>query len=72
MRIHERKEECYRQVAAGIETIDAIFEQLYGTRAPQVGMAGLWMVVGYLDLLQAEGRVMVETIEKVWHFHLVA
>ncbi|CAN5786643.1 MBL fold metallo-hydrolase [soil metagenome] len=71
MRIHERKEECWRQVAAGVETVATIFEQLYGARAAQVGMAGLWMVVGYLDLLQAEGRVTVETIRNVWHFHPV-
>ncbi len=70
MRIHERKEECWHQVAAGAETITAIFDQLYGARAAQVGMAGLWMVVGYLDLLQAEGRVTVETVDGVWHFRL--
>ncbi|MCX6050105.1 MAG: MBL fold metallo-hydrolase [Chloroflexi bacterium] len=68
MRIHARKEECWRQVVAGVETVADLFEQLYGARAQQVGMAGLWMVVGYLDLLQAEGRLTVETINNVWHF----
>ena len=44
--------------------------QLSEAQAQGVGMAGLWMVVGYLDLLQAEGRVMVETIDGVWHFRV--
>jgi glyoxylase-like metal-dependent hydrolase (beta-lactamase superfamily II) len=70
-RIQARKEECWRHVAVGASTVAAIFEQLYGARARQVGMAGLWMVVGYLDLLQAEARVMVETVDGVWHFRVI-
>lgn len=67
-RIHERKEECWQQVTAGIDTVAAIFARMYGVRAQNVGMAGLWMVVGYLDLLEAEGRVTVETKDRVWHY----
>ncbi len=69
-RIHERKEECWRHVASGAETAAMVFERLYGPRAQGVGMAGLWMVVGYLDLLEAEGRVTAETADRVWHFHV--
>ena len=67
-RIHERKEECWKQVVDGVDTVAAIFERLYGARARSVGMAGLWMVVGYLDLLEAEGRVTVEITDKVWRY----
>ena len=70
IRIHERKAECWQHVAAGAQTVAMVFERLYGPRTPAVGMAGLWMVVGYLDLLQAEGRVTVETIDGVWHFQV--
>ena len=69
-RIQARKEECWRHIASGAATVAMVFERLYGPRAQAVGMAGLWMVVGYLDLLQAEGRVTVETIDGVWHFHV--
>jgi len=69
-RIQARKEECWQQIASGAKTAAMVFERLYGVRAQAVGMAGLWMVVGYLDLLQAEGRVAVETVAGVWHFHV--
>jgi hypothetical protein len=30
--------------------------------------AGLWMLIGYLDLLQAEGAIVQETVDGVWHY----
>ncbi len=70
-RIHERKEECWRHIAAGVSTVADLFERLYGPRARMVGLAGVWMVVGYLDLLQAEGRVAVDTIDGVWRYRVI-
>lgn len=67
-RIHERKEECYRHVAAAAATVAAIAELMYGARLGQVGLAAFWMVVGYLDLLQKEGRVEVDARNAVWQY----
>jgi glyoxylase-like metal-dependent hydrolase (beta-lactamase superfamily II) len=67
-RIQQRKEECLRHLVAGATTVLALFERLYGPRIAEVGLAGLWMVVGYLDLLTAEGRAAMEPINGVWHY----
>ena len=67
-RIEERKEECYRHLVAGARTVAELFPLLYGARDGLVGPAGLWMAVGYLDLLVAEGRVEAVRHERVWRF----
>jgi glyoxylase-like metal-dependent hydrolase (beta-lactamase superfamily II) len=67
-RIEERKEEAYRHLVAGAATVAELFPQLYGARASLVGPAGLWMTVGYLDLLVAEGRVEADRQQRVWRF----
>lgn len=71
-RIQQRKEECWRYIADGASTVLTLFERLYGPRATEVGLAGLWMVVGYLDLLEAEGRVAVEPVNRAWHYRALA
>ena len=68
MRIRERTEECWRLLAAGTSTVAALFDHLYGARGTAVGLAGLWMVVGYLDLLVAAGRATVAVQDRVWHY----
>lgn len=69
-RIHQRKQECWRAVASGAGTVAEVFQQLYGARAKQVGPAGLWMVVGYLDLLLAEGAVTVDEVDGLWRYQV--
>lgn len=67
-RIHHRKEECYGLVKRGVNTVADIFKEMYAYLPLEHGMVGLWMVLGYLDLLRAEGRVS-ETIEgRVWYY----
>jgi glyoxylase-like metal-dependent hydrolase (beta-lactamase superfamily II) len=68
LRIEERKEECWRALVAGATTVADLFQQIYGARAALVGPAGLWMTVGYLDLLLAEGRVAVQRAAKLWRY----
>jgi glyoxylase-like metal-dependent hydrolase (beta-lactamase superfamily II) len=67
-RIHERKEDCWRFLAAGASSVAEVFTRLYVERARQVGMAGVWMTLGYLDLLEAEGRLHRETRQGVWRY----
>ncbi|RIK43265.1 MAG: hypothetical protein DCC55_06165 [Chloroflexi bacterium] len=71
-RIHQRKQECWRFVAAGSATVAEIFQRMYGARASAVGPAGLWMVVGYLDLLAGERRLTVDEADGVWRYRAVA
>lgn len=67
-RIHQRKEECYQLIAAGYHTVAELVEQMYGHYPLQHRFAGLWMLIGYLDLLQAEGRVTERVVDGVWHY----
>ena len=68
-RIARRKEECLEKIEAGHHTISALFPAMYGSRDPaRAGLAGLWMLVGYTDLLLAEGRITCEVVENVWTF----
>lgn len=68
-RIVRRKEECLEQIVAGRHTIAALFPAMYGNRDPaRAGLAGLWMLVGYVDLLLAEGRITREVVDNVWYF----
>jgi len=70
-RIFERKNECLGWVEAGSSTLAELLDKMYAHRAIQFRFAGLWMLVGYLDLLMSEGVVKQRTINKVWHYSLV-
>lgn len=65
-RIHQRKEECCQQIRNGAVTVAELFQRMYGAPATVMGMAGLWMALGYVDLLVAEGRVEMRTEEATW------
>jgi glyoxylase-like metal-dependent hydrolase (beta-lactamase superfamily II) len=67
-RIHQRKAEAYSLIQQGHHTAYALMNQMYAHYPPAFRFAGLWMLIGYLDLLEAEGVVVVETIDGVWHF----
>lgn len=67
-RLLARKAECLGYVRDGIDTIPALVERMYAHQPRGVRLAGLWMLVGYLDLLIADGLVVEETIDGVWHY----
>ncbi|MCL4858908.1 MAG: MBL fold metallo-hydrolase [Caldilineaceae bacterium] len=71
-RIRSRADECLHHVQAGAATVADLFTRLYGDRAARVGAAGLWMAVGYLDLLVAEGRLAAErgAASGAWRYRL--
>ncbi|MCB8942306.1 MAG: MBL fold metallo-hydrolase [Ardenticatenaceae bacterium] len=67
-RIHQRKMECWQLVADGHETMADLVNIMYAHYPPQARFSGLWMLVGYLDLLKAEGLVVERPIGEVLHF----
>lgn len=67
-RIAERTAECLDLVRAGYETIPGLVEAMYAHHPPGSRLVGLWMLVGYLDLLIAEGAVVEQTVDGVWHY----
>ena len=71
-RIKRRKLQCLKAVEAGHHRLVDLTDYLYANRDPALRFAGLWMVVGYLDILQAEGMVDMVSIDGVWHYNLTA
>ena len=68
-RIHERKEETYRLLDDGPQTAVSLLEIMYAHYPPNLRFAGLWMLVGYLDLLENEGRVTAVQTHGVIQYH---
>ena len=67
-RIMKRKAECLDWVRQGYDTAVTITQHMYANRPTTIMFAGLWMVVGYLDLLLAEGKITMQEINGVHHF----
>ncbi|WP_420644796.1 MBL fold metallo-hydrolase [Candidatus Leptofilum sp.] len=67
-RIHKRKDEALTLIQQGHHTAYALMNEMYAHYPPAFRVAGLWMLIGYLDLLQAEGKIEVETVGSVWCF----
>ncbi len=67
-RLHARKEQCFDMVKSGADTIPKITEAMYSHASESGWFLGLTMVLGYLDLLSAEKRIVRTVIDGVWHF----
>lgn len=65
-RIATRKAECLEHVRAGVQTAFDIHQLMYPYPSPDVNMAELWMVVGYLDMLDEEGLITRRTVDGTW------
>jgi glyoxylase-like metal-dependent hydrolase (beta-lactamase superfamily II) len=67
-RIEARANECLTYIQAGASTVADLFARLYTGRITIPSPAGLWMTVGYLDLLVAQGRVTMQEEQGLWHY----
>ena len=56
-RIAQRKEECLTLIQNGVQSVADLLLAMYPNYPPRFRFAGLWMVIGYLDLLKAEDRI---------------
>jgi glyoxylase-like metal-dependent hydrolase (beta-lactamase superfamily II) len=70
-RIVSRKQECLHLLADGYDTVAQLVDKMYAHLPVQFRFAGLWMAIGYLDLLKAEGEVEEEESNGVWHYRLL-
>lgn len=68
-RIAGRKAQCLELIRAGQTTIPQLLESMYAHQPPAGRVAGLWMMIGYLDLLLGEGVVREATRDGVRHYH---
>lgn len=67
-RIRKRKEQCFELVAAGNQTILDITNIMYAHFPEDSRITGFAMVLGYLDLLMDEGRIVCDEVDGVWQF----
>lgn len=67
-RIEQRKSECEMLIKAGNHTLPVITDVMYGHYPPSAKFTGLSTILGYTDLLIAEGKI--EQVEKngIWHY----
>jgi glyoxylase-like metal-dependent hydrolase (beta-lactamase superfamily II) len=65
-RIEDRLNECLAYTDEGRRTVAALMAAMY---PDQLHLIALWMLVGYLDLLEVEGRVEVRVVDGVWNYY---
>ena len=64
----QRRAECLDFVRAGLSRIPELLDAMYAHQPPATRLAGLWMLVGYLDLLIEDGLAIQEEHDDVWHY----
>jgi glyoxylase-like metal-dependent hydrolase (beta-lactamase superfamily II) len=68
-RIYLRKEECLSWIKAGFHTPVELLDKMYTYQSGAFRFTGLWMLIGYLDLLEMDGTVRREMKKGVWHYY---
>lgn len=67
-RIQTRKQEALNHIRQGCQTVIELVNIMYAHYPENARIAGLWMVVGYLDLLKTEGAVEERETGGVWRY----
>ena len=71
-RIAQRTEQCYGLIAEGHDNFGALLDAMYGTTAATDRFSALGMLVGYLDLLEADGLIKGRTRDGVLSYRATA
>ena len=69
-RIIGRQARCLDLISSGQTTIPELLDSMYTHQPPESRVAGLWMLLGYLDLLLADGAIVEEVIGGVNHYRI--
>ena len=54
----------------GVDTAAALIKKMYAGRPIQIQFAGMWMLIGYLDLLVDDGAISVHHDDKLLRYCL--
>jgi glyoxylase-like metal-dependent hydrolase (beta-lactamase superfamily II) len=68
-RIERRKAECLEWIKAGYHIPVALLDKMYAHHPEGFRLTGLWMLIGYLDLLELDGSVRREIEGGLWHYY---
>ena len=64
-RIHDRKEKCFRLIQSGTSSFMGLLDGIYKER---VNNATMFMVIGFLNILESEGRIRREMVDDKWAY----
>ena len=67
-RIGRRKAKTLTLIGRGYDTVNKLVDEMYSHYPSAYRLVGLWMQVGYLDLLLADGAIREETIDGLWRY----
>jgi glyoxylase-like metal-dependent hydrolase (beta-lactamase superfamily II) len=67
-RIQQRRDECLELIRDGLQTVPQLVDKMYAHQPPDGRLAGLWMLIGYLDLLIADGFIREADAGGVRHY----
>jgi glyoxylase-like metal-dependent hydrolase (beta-lactamase superfamily II) len=67
-RIQARKQETLALIRQGCQTVIELVNTMYAHYPENARISGLWMVVGYLDLLKVERAIEEQAIDGVWRY----
>jgi glyoxylase-like metal-dependent hydrolase (beta-lactamase superfamily II) len=70
-RIRQRRDECLELIRGGLQTVPQLVDKMYAHQPPNGRLAGLWMLIGYLDLLIADSLVREEAVGGISHYYPV-
>lgn len=70
-RIQQRQAQCLHLVNAGYQTMARLLPEMYTYHLPEMYLNGLWMLAGYLDLLEAKGLIQKQAQAGVWYYECV-
>ncbi|HEX6384021.1 MAG TPA: MBL fold metallo-hydrolase [Anaerolineae bacterium] len=70
-RIQARTAECLQLITEGYHTVADLVNQMYAAYPLRFRFVGLWMLVGYLDLLKADSLVEERPVNGVWYYYAV-
>ena len=71
-RINMRKAECLDWIKEGCHQVLPLLEKMYAHQPAAFRLMGLWMLIGYLDLLELDDAVQRTLEEGVWHYYAAA
>lgn len=66
-RIYQRAEDTYQLIKTGIDSFFILYQRLYEGR---FSMPAMIMMIGYLDLLEEQGRIISSNVDGIMRFRM--
>lgn len=71
-RIWQRQAETLALIKNGQQTVADLVNTMYAHYPENLRFAGLWMLIGYLDLLKADQAIIEREVDGVWFYEATA